>query len=142
MPAWLAIAFHSKSPKPALAALELRRGTVAEAPVLRCEEASTDCWDRELNLSGKSPGSNSVAPDAGEADRGGTTHLRSLSGRAPPGRGPARGVDHAVRPQRDRRGRAGLGAQAGEDRLRHRGGFSRFRSATQTPFNIVLEVRP
>lgn len=38
-----------------------------------------------------------------------------------------------------------LGAQAGEARLREvvmKGGFSRFRRATQTPFNLVLEARP
>jgi hypothetical protein len=39
-----------------------------------------------------------------------------------------------------------LGAQAGEQRLRQvlagEGGFSRFRRATETPFNIVLEARP
>jgi hypothetical protein len=38
-----------------------------------------------------------------------------------------------------------LGAQAGEARLREvvtDGGFSRFRRATETPFNIVLEARP
>ena len=39
-----------------------------------------------------------------------------------------------------------LGAQAGERRLRQvvveDGGFTRFRRATQTPFNIVLEARP
>ncbi|MGQ0503316.1 MAG: class I SAM-dependent methyltransferase [Panacagrimonas sp.] len=39
-----------------------------------------------------------------------------------------------------------LGAQAGEARLRdvvvNGGGFSRFRRATETPFNIVLEARP
>jgi hypothetical protein len=43
-----------------------------------------------------------------------------------------------------RRGPA-LGAQAGEARLRRiceDGGFSRFRRATHTPFNLVLEVRP
>ena len=37
-----------------------------------------------------------------------------------------------------------LGAQAGESRLRDvvlRGGFSRFRRATETPFNLVLEAR-
>ena len=37
-----------------------------------------------------------------------------------------------------------LGAQAGEARLRdvvERGGFSRFRRATQTPFNLVFEAR-
>jgi 2-polyprenyl-3-methyl-5-hydroxy-6-metoxy-1,4-benzoquinol methylase len=37
-----------------------------------------------------------------------------------------------------------LGAQAGEARLRSvvtRGGFKRFRRATQTPFNLVLEAR-
>jgi SAM-dependent methyltransferase len=44
-----------------------------------------------------------------------------------------------------RRGPA-LGAQAGEKRLREvvvdQGGFTRFRRATETPFNIVLEARP
>jgi SAM-dependent methyltransferase len=38
-----------------------------------------------------------------------------------------------------------LGAQAGEARLREvvtEGGFTRFRRATQTPFNLVLEARP
>jgi hypothetical protein len=37
-----------------------------------------------------------------------------------------------------------LGAQAGETRLREvimRGGFSRVRRATVTPFNLVLEAR-
>ena len=39
----------------------------------------------------------------------------------------------------------GLGAQAGEARLRQvvtSGGFTRFRRATETPFNMVLEARP
>ncbi len=39
----------------------------------------------------------------------------------------------------------GLGAQAGESRLREvvvEGGFSQFRRATETPFNLVLEARP
>ena len=38
-----------------------------------------------------------------------------------------------------------LGAQAGELRLREvitQGGFTRFRRATETPFNLVLEARP
>jgi hypothetical protein len=39
-----------------------------------------------------------------------------------------------------------LGAQAGEARLREvvvgGGGFGKFRRATQTPFNLVLEARP
>ena len=39
-----------------------------------------------------------------------------------------------------------LGAQAGERRLRQvmvdDGGFTRFRRATQTPFNLVFEARP
>lgn len=39
-----------------------------------------------------------------------------------------------------------LGAQAGESRLRNvvveGGGFARFRRASQTPFNLVLEARP
>ena len=39
----------------------------------------------------------------------------------------------------------GLGAQAGETRLREvvtSGGFARFRRATETPFNLVFEARP
>lgn len=39
----------------------------------------------------------------------------------------------------------GLGAQAGEAKLREvvqEGGFTRFRRATETPFNLVLEARP
>jgi 2-polyprenyl-3-methyl-5-hydroxy-6-metoxy-1,4-benzoquinol methylase len=39
----------------------------------------------------------------------------------------------------------GLGAQAGETRLRDvvtQGGFTRFRRATETPFNLILEARP
>lgn len=39
----------------------------------------------------------------------------------------------------------GLGAQAGEARLREvalQGGFSSFRRATETPFNLILEARP
>ena len=38
-----------------------------------------------------------------------------------------------------------LGAQAGEERLRDvaaEAGFTRFRRATETPFNLVLEARP
>ncbi len=38
-----------------------------------------------------------------------------------------------------------LGAQAGESRIRDvatRGGFSRFRRATETPFNLLYEARP
>ncbi len=40
---------------------------------------------------------------------------------------------------------AALGAQAGEARLREvvtEGGFTRFRRAAETPFNLVLEARP
>ena len=44
-----------------------------------------------------------------------------------------------------RRGPA-LGAQAGERRLKKvmvdDGGFTRFRRATQTPFNLIFEARP
>jgi SAM-dependent methyltransferase len=39
----------------------------------------------------------------------------------------------------------GLGAQAGEGRIREvatSGGFKRFRRATETPFNLVFEARP
>jgi ubiquinone/menaquinone biosynthesis C-methylase UbiE len=42
-------------------------------------------------------------------------------------------------------GRAGLGAQAGEARLREvlsRAGFRSIRVAAETPFNVVLEARP
>jgi 2-polyprenyl-3-methyl-5-hydroxy-6-metoxy-1,4-benzoquinol methylase len=42
-------------------------------------------------------------------------------------------------------GKMGLGAQAGEARLREvvtTGGFTRFRRAHETPFNLVLEARP
>jgi hypothetical protein len=38
-----------------------------------------------------------------------------------------------------------LGAQAGEARLREvvtSAGFTRFRRATETPFNMILEARP
>ena len=38
-----------------------------------------------------------------------------------------------------------LGAQAGERKIREtvqRAGFSRFRKATETPFNLVYEARP
>jgi SAM-dependent methyltransferase len=40
---------------------------------------------------------------------------------------------------------AALGAQAGEQRIREMvsaGGFTRFRRAAQTPFNLVFEARP
>ena len=40
---------------------------------------------------------------------------------------------------------AGLGAQAGEERIHNvatAAGFTRFRRATQTPFNLVYEARP
>lgn len=44
------------------------------------------------------------------------------------------------------RGGPALGAQAGEKRLREvlveKAGFSKFRRATQTPFNLILEARP
>jgi hypothetical protein len=39
----------------------------------------------------------------------------------------------------------GLGAQAGERRLRQvavEAGFTRFRRATETPFNMIFDVRP
>ena len=39
----------------------------------------------------------------------------------------------------------GLGAQAGELKLRQvvtAGGLTRFRRASETPFNMVLEARP
>jgi SAM-dependent methyltransferase len=42
-------------------------------------------------------------------------------------------------------GKAALGAQAGEARLREvftQAGFSKFRRATETPFNLVLEAKP
>jgi hypothetical protein len=39
----------------------------------------------------------------------------------------------------------GLGAQAGEKRLKDvakAGGFSQFRRAAETPFNLILEAKP
>jgi 2-polyprenyl-3-methyl-5-hydroxy-6-metoxy-1,4-benzoquinol methylase len=42
-------------------------------------------------------------------------------------------------------GRMGLGAQAGEARLKDvcmQAGFTRFRRAAETPFNLIFEVRP
>ncbi|MDY7545844.1 class I SAM-dependent methyltransferase [Glaciimonas sp. CA11.2] len=42
-------------------------------------------------------------------------------------------------------GQMGLGAQAGEKRLKDvvvKGGFRHFRRATETPFNLILEARP
>ena len=42
------------------------------------------------------------------------------------------------------KGALGLGAQAGEQRLRDvfaEAGFTRFRRATETPFNLILEAR-
>lgn len=42
-------------------------------------------------------------------------------------------------------GKAGLGAQAGEARLKRvfeEAGFTRFRRATATPLNLILEARP
>jgi len=38
-----------------------------------------------------------------------------------------------------------LGAQAGEKKLKEvisQGGFSRFKKAMETPFNLILEARP
>jgi hypothetical protein len=43
------------------------------------------------------------------------------------------------------KGRAALGAQAGEKRIAETimsGGFSRVRRATATPVNMILEARP
>jgi hypothetical protein len=40
---------------------------------------------------------------------------------------------------------AALGAQAGEKKLKEvitSGGFSKFRRATETPINMILEARP
>ena len=40
---------------------------------------------------------------------------------------------------------AALGAQAGEERIKDvvmTAGFTRFRRAAQTPFNLVYEIRP
>jgi len=40
---------------------------------------------------------------------------------------------------------AALGAQAGEAKLRDvvtKGGFTRFRRAAETPFNLIFEARP
>jgi hypothetical protein len=51
---------------------------------------------------------------------------------------------HADRPAAGAEVGLGLGAQAGEKRLRQvfiEAGFSQFRRATETPFNLVLEAR-
>jgi hypothetical protein len=51
----------------------------------------------------------------------------------------------AVESPLNRRVAERLGAQAGEQRLREvaeQAGFSRFRRATDTSFNLVLEARP
>ena len=51
----------------------------------------------------------------------------------------------ARRPRARRKSALCLGAQAGEARLRDvvtKGGFTRFRRATETPFNLVFEARP
>jgi len=42
-------------------------------------------------------------------------------------------------------GGASLGAQAGESKLREvakEAGFTRFRRATETPFNLIFELKP
>lgn len=53
---------------------------------------------------------------------------------------------HAITPaSRSRDGAMCLGAQAGETRIREivsRAGFTRFRRATQTWFDLIYEVRP
>ena len=80
--------------------------------------------------------------DAGRAD-----------GRRQPRRQPQSGRPHLLRllDQRLRAGlaepggRRALGAQAGEKRIGEvvrKGGFTRFRRAAETPFNMVLEARP
>ncbi|MDO8371367.1 MAG: hypothetical protein Q7T39_05500 [Polaromonas sp.] len=46
---------------------------------------------------------------------------------------------------RDKEKHLTIGAQAGESRIRDfvtPGGFTHFRRATQTPFNLVYEARP
>ena len=75
--------------------------------------------------------------------------VRERQGRGEPQPGRARlllGVDDAVRAALARASGPALGAQAGEARLREvvvdKGGFSRFRRATETPFNLILEARP
>ena len=59
--------------------------------------------------------------------------------------GVLRGIDADLRAGVAVGQRPGAGAQAGERRLGEvvrQGGFTRFRRATQTPFNLVLEARP
>ena len=55
-------------------------------------------------------------------------------------------LDHVVHPKRALpRRQLTLGAQAGEARLRKAltaAGFTRFRRAAETPFNLILEARP
>jgi hypothetical protein len=55
-------------------------------------------------------------------------------------RGPCRGPNSL-----SQEGQLGLGAQAGEARLREvfeEAGFTRFRRAAETPLNMILEARP
>ena len=71
--------------------------------------------------------------------------------RLAPGRGVGRElergekiVDAILRPRLSQEVGLALGAQAGEARLREvvtAAGFTRFRRATETPFNLILEAR-
>ena len=68
-----------------------------------------------------------------------------------PPRGMHEGVDRSFHPvlycptTRLQQKGAGLGAQAGEARIRdvtRQGGFTRFSRASQTPFSLVFDARP
>ena len=78
------------------------------------------------------------------SSRSPTTAWRTTSTRS--GASTTRRRRSSARPPRSRRKvAAGLGAQAGEARLREvatRAGFRRFRRATETPFNLIFEGRP
>jgi hypothetical protein len=78
-----------------------------------------------------------VVAKAIEQLRGGLAVGHALLGRFGQGRGR---WGHS-----DPSGAAALGGQAGEARLAEvvrQAGFRRFRRATDTPFNLVLEARP
>ena len=80
------------------------------------------------------------------ADRG-AAGQRPAGGQPQPGRsGVLLRLDAICAPTRwPRRSVSGLGAQAGEARLRHvveAGGFTRFRRAAETPFNLVSKPDP
>ncbi len=81
--------------------------------------------------------------DPGDADPASFFHYLSLAAPKPRGKHPAPLLTLTPEYLADLVGLC-LGAQAGEERLRvvvRDGGFSRFRRAAQTPFNLIFEAR-